>query len=182
MADRAQWTGSASDLLEAGINRSGWPKSPRALAGRLRRAQTFLRTFGIEIFFGREGRLGTRTITITAVGETQPRSCALSVFARGTERVAYTRMMVSKLTIIARAFRRARKVVRPPPRVDLVPSRPLAKTASIDTTSRDRDFWNPVYPGSARERTTLAQSSIVFTPSAGPASLRRRSSVHRVAP
>jgi hypothetical protein len=33
-----------------------------------------------------------------------------------------------------------------------------------------------------QERTTLAQSSIVFTPSAGPASLRRRSSVHRVAP
>jgi hypothetical protein len=30
-----------------GANRSGWPKSPRALAGRLRRAQTFLRTLGI---------------------------------------------------------------------------------------------------------------------------------------
>ena len=40
MADRAQWTGSASDLLQVGTNRSGWPKSPRALAGRLRRAQT----------------------------------------------------------------------------------------------------------------------------------------------
>ncbi len=37
MADRAQWTGSASDLLQVGTNRSGWPKSPRALAGRLRR-------------------------------------------------------------------------------------------------------------------------------------------------
>jgi hypothetical protein len=47
---------------------SGWPKSPRALAGRLRRAQTFLRTLGIEIVFGREGRLGTRTIGITAIG------------------------------------------------------------------------------------------------------------------
>ena len=79
MADRAQWTGSASDLLQVGINvggnamaawtRSGWPKSPRALAGRLRRAQTFLRTLGIEIVFGREGRLGTRTIRITAMGE-----------------------------------------------------------------------------------------------------------------
>ena len=44
-------------------------KSPRALAGRLRRAQTFLRTLGIEIVFGREGRLGTRTIRITAMGE-----------------------------------------------------------------------------------------------------------------
>ena len=69
MADRAQWTGSASDLLQVGTNRSGWPKSPRALAGRLRRAQTFLRTLGIEIVFGREGRLGMRTIRITATGE-----------------------------------------------------------------------------------------------------------------
>src|SRR6266508_148241 len=71
MADSAQWTGSASDLLQVGTNRSGWPKSPRALAGRLRRAQTFLRTLGIEIAFGREGRLGTRTIRITAIGENQ---------------------------------------------------------------------------------------------------------------
>jgi hypothetical protein len=69
MADKAQWTGSASDLLQVGTNRSGWPKSPRALAGRLRRAQSFLRTLGIEIVFGREGRLGTRTIRITAMGE-----------------------------------------------------------------------------------------------------------------
>jgi hypothetical protein len=69
MADTAQWTGSASDLLQVGTNRSGWPKSPRALAGRLRRAQTLLRTLGIEIVFGREGRFGTRTIRITAMGE-----------------------------------------------------------------------------------------------------------------
>src|SRR6516225_5807453 len=69
MADRGQWTGSASDLLQVGANRSGWPKSPRALAGRLRRAQSFLRTLGIEIVFGREGRLGMRTIRITATGE-----------------------------------------------------------------------------------------------------------------
>jgi hypothetical protein len=31
MADRAQWTGSASDLLQVGTSRAGWPKSPRAL-------------------------------------------------------------------------------------------------------------------------------------------------------
>src|SRR5262249_12670360 len=69
IADRAQWTGSASDLLQVGMNiggnaraawiRSGWPRSPRALAGRLRRAQTPLRALGIEIVFGREGRSGT---------------------------------------------------------------------------------------------------------------------------
>jgi hypothetical protein len=71
MTDRAQWTGSASDLLQIGTSRTGWPKSPRALAGRLRRAQTFLRTLGIEIVFGREGRFGTRTIRITAIDEYQ---------------------------------------------------------------------------------------------------------------
>jgi len=71
MADRAQWTGSASDLLQAGTDRPGWPKSARALAGRLRRAQAFLRTLGIEIVFGREGRMGRRTITITAGGESR---------------------------------------------------------------------------------------------------------------
>jgi hypothetical protein len=71
MTDRAQWTGSASDLLQVGTSRTGWPKSPRALAGRLRRAQPFLRALGIEIAFGREGRFGTRTIRITAMGENQ---------------------------------------------------------------------------------------------------------------
>jgi hypothetical protein len=71
MAEQAQWTGSASDFLQLGTNRAGWPKGPRALAGRLRRAQTFLRTLGIEIVFNREGRLGTRTITITAIGESR---------------------------------------------------------------------------------------------------------------
>ena len=43
MADRGQWTGSVTDLVQAGPSRFGWPKSPRPLAGRLRRAQTFLR-------------------------------------------------------------------------------------------------------------------------------------------
>jgi hypothetical protein len=71
MAERSSWTGSAADLLRAGAHRSsdgisrgsaGWPKNPRALAGRLRRAQTFLRTLGIEVAFGREGRAGSRVI------------------------------------------------------------------------------------------------------------------------
>src|SRR5499427_1846777 len=64
MTNRSTWTGSASDLLRAGADLAGpglpsgaaaWPKNPRALAGRLRRAQTFLRVRGIHIAFAREG-------------------------------------------------------------------------------------------------------------------------------
>ena len=70
MATRTEWTGTASDLLGALAEAAGervaksktWPDSPRALAGRLRRAATFLRKIGIEIGFGREGRARTRTI------------------------------------------------------------------------------------------------------------------------
>src|SRR5262249_53627905 len=73
MANRSTWTGSASDLLRAGeglaspglpSGAAAWPKSPRELAGRLRRAQPFLRVLGIHIAFGREGRAGTRVIRI----------------------------------------------------------------------------------------------------------------------
>ena len=44
-------------------------KNPRALAGSLRRAQTFLRTLGIEITFSREGRMGTRIIRVRTSAE-----------------------------------------------------------------------------------------------------------------
>jgi len=75
MAERSRWTGNALDLLQGGASavgdnrwrgNGGWPTSPRALAGRLRRAQTSLRTLGIEIAFSREGRAGTRIIRISA--------------------------------------------------------------------------------------------------------------------
>jgi len=78
MADRSMWTGSASDLLRAGAGlggdgpssgRAGWPNNPRALAGRLRRAQTFLRALGIEVTFSREGRAGNRVIRMRATTE-----------------------------------------------------------------------------------------------------------------
>jgi hypothetical protein len=46
-----------------------WPDSPRALAGRLRRAATFLRKVGIDIGFEREGRARTRIIRITTTGQ-----------------------------------------------------------------------------------------------------------------
>jgi hypothetical protein len=65
MSERSSWTGRAADLLRVGIERTrqssytaNWPRNPRALAGRLRRAQTFLRAIGIHIAFGREGRAG----------------------------------------------------------------------------------------------------------------------------
>ena len=77
MAGRSAWMGSAADLLrgadfagdEIWKRSPGWPKTPRALAGRLRRAQTFLRTLGIEVTFSREGQAGTRMITVSTVTE-----------------------------------------------------------------------------------------------------------------
>src|ERR1700732_4841331 len=76
MGERSSWTGSASDLLrlcaesvreEASLG-APWAKNPRALAGRLRRAQTFLRMLDIEIAFGREGRSGARMIRMSTLG------------------------------------------------------------------------------------------------------------------
>jgi hypothetical protein len=61
MGERSSWSGSASDLLRLCAQRAHedasvsppWARNPRALAGRLRRAQTFLRMLDIEIaFFG----------------------------------------------------------------------------------------------------------------------------------
>jgi hypothetical protein len=61
MAQRNTWTGTAAELLRQGAQHSGenlwtitaWPKNPRALAGRLRRAQPGLRSLGIDIVFSR---------------------------------------------------------------------------------------------------------------------------------
>src|SRR5262245_36208606 len=44
-------------------------KNPRALANRLRHAQTFLRALAIEIAFSREGRAGSRVIRMHASPE-----------------------------------------------------------------------------------------------------------------
>ena len=80
---RTEWMGTASDLLSALAEMAGqriaksktWPDGPRALAGRLRRAATFLRKVGIEIGFEREGRARTRTIRIAgAVAHAPPES------------------------------------------------------------------------------------------------------------
>jgi hypothetical protein len=78
MAERSSWTGSAAELWRAGAHRSshnhvsertGWPSNPRALAGRLRRMQTPLRTVGLEIGFRREGRAGTRIIRMNTISK-----------------------------------------------------------------------------------------------------------------
>src|SRR6516162_170960 len=78
MSERPAWTGSAADLLRVSVERSsdripkdgtGWAKNPRALAGHLRRAQTFLRALGIEIAFSREGRAGSRVIRMRSFPE-----------------------------------------------------------------------------------------------------------------
>jgi hypothetical protein len=73
IAMQTTWTGTASELLDALVKVVGervaksksWPDSPRALAGRLRRAATFLRKVGIEVRFDREGRARTRIIHLT---------------------------------------------------------------------------------------------------------------------
>ena len=80
MATRTEWTGTASELLGALAEQAGervakaksWPESPRVLAGRLRRAATFLRKIGIEIGFGREGRARTRIIRISTAEPSSP--------------------------------------------------------------------------------------------------------------
>jgi hypothetical protein len=76
IAQRKTWTGTAAELLSFGAGYPGdrlswhsWPKNPRALAGRLRRAQTPLRSLGIEIVFSREGKAGTRIIKIANAGK-----------------------------------------------------------------------------------------------------------------
>jgi hypothetical protein len=72
MSERSSWTGTAADLFRFSVQPSsgsskdgrGWPKNPRALAGHLRRAQSSLRALGIDIAFRREGRVGSRMITM----------------------------------------------------------------------------------------------------------------------
>jgi len=66
-----------------------WARNPRALAGRLRRAQTFLRTLGIEITFSREGRTGTRMIKVSTRDENRVStvSAARRTVSRGNQAI-----------------------------------------------------------------------------------------------
>jgi hypothetical protein len=82
VGERSNWTGTASDLLRlcaqqahADVSMSPpWARNPRSLAGRLRRAQTFLRMLDIEIVFCREGRSGARMIRLSALGQSRSRA------------------------------------------------------------------------------------------------------------
>jgi hypothetical protein len=70
--EEERWTGTSRDLLErltvivgdSGKKATEWPKSPRGLSSRLRRAVTLLREAGIEITFHRKGTGGQRRLTI----------------------------------------------------------------------------------------------------------------------
>jgi len=75
MTLRTEWTGTATDLLDALGEKVGekitkakeWPKTPRALSGRLRRAATTLRAIGIDTSFEKEGRARTRNIRLSTI-------------------------------------------------------------------------------------------------------------------
>jgi hypothetical protein len=70
MEQRTVWTGTAKDLLGAlgevageVIRKSkGWPTTPEALPGRIRRGATFLRKIGINVEFDREKRRKRRRL------------------------------------------------------------------------------------------------------------------------
>jgi hypothetical protein len=89
---RTEWTGTASELLgalaelagERVVKSKAWPDSPRALAGRLRRAATFLRKIGIEIDFAREGRARTRIIHIRTTEPPLPETSGVELSASST--------------------------------------------------------------------------------------------------
>jgi hypothetical protein len=79
VAGRNDWIGTAADLLSLGAGCSGdrlswrsWPRNPRSIASRLQRAQTPLRSLGIEILFSQEEKAGTRIIQINDVGKSPP--------------------------------------------------------------------------------------------------------------
>jgi hypothetical protein len=74
MGTRAEWTGTASQLLpalaeivgERATKMKDWPDNPRALGGRLTRLATFMRKKGISISRERVGYKRDRVIRIVA--------------------------------------------------------------------------------------------------------------------
>lgn len=86
MTGRAEWAGSASELLpqltaattDAIARAKDWPTAPQALSARLRRAAPNLRKLGVDIAFKRTTRSGTRTIFITVPDKRAERPSASS--------------------------------------------------------------------------------------------------------
>jgi hypothetical protein len=90
-----EWSGTATQLLrtlttliDEGVTKSRtWPRTPRALSGKLRRAAPFLRKGGIEISFSREThKERTKTICITKVRQEQMRPSASSANTEANHR------------------------------------------------------------------------------------------------
>jgi hypothetical protein len=90
MAEKALWEGTASELLDVLANVVGeavtkgrdWPKTPKALSGRLRRAATFLRKVGIDVEERRVGRHRRRVLFLSqAENKGYPASAASAVSA-----------------------------------------------------------------------------------------------------
>lgn len=76
MTSRPTWSGTAGGLLQLLTRLGGdhakhktWPTTARALAGRVRRAATFLRKTGLNIVFSREGHARARMIYISVAGK-----------------------------------------------------------------------------------------------------------------
>lgn len=77
MEDRPshQFDGTATELLallpsytpEQTVKSKDWPKTPRALSGRLRRIANFLRSDGVEVTFSQEGHAKTRKIKVSRI-------------------------------------------------------------------------------------------------------------------
>jgi hypothetical protein len=77
LESRRSWEGTAADLLDElkmyatdqTIRSRDWPKSPRGLAGKLRRLAPNLRRVGIETTFDRDKRARSIRLTRASVGD-----------------------------------------------------------------------------------------------------------------
>jgi hypothetical protein len=143
LVGRTVWTGNAENLLgalklqagEAAAKAKTWPESPRALAGRLRRCATFLRSAGIETTFAREGRGRTRTITITGTGTENgwQQPSAPSAPSAGTENQGVTADDSPIPTVRAETL----TVRKPSPETPTVRSNPLKNKAADGADGAD---------------------------------------------
>lgn len=104
MAGRADWSGTATELLGALAVAAGeraaksktWPGDGRALANRLRRAATFLRQVGIAVEFVKVGRARTRVVQLASVpsaSSADPVACASKAHAAGGMAVEASRTL-----------------------------------------------------------------------------------------